>query len=216
MIILDDIIQGSSEWYEKRLGNPGASSMNKIITATGKPSSQAAQYETDMFNETITRRPVDGYSNWKMKEKLEREWESREDWELKHDIEIIQVGICYKDEQRLFHFSPDGLMPDIRWGFETKDADANVQIERLADHEKGGRSFLMQHNVQVQSSLWMSGYKKWVLQSYCHNMKPLTLEVEPDLEFHKKLEEQLYKFIGKLQLRIKRAKEAGWIIKEQN
>ncbi len=50
---------------------------------------------------------------------------------MRNDIEIQQVGLIFKDEQRLFHISPDGIMPDIEWGFETKNAKATIQYERL-------------------------------------------------------------------------------------
>jgi len=40
-------------------------------------------------------------------------------------------------------------------------------------------------------------------------MPPLTLTVYPDLEFHKKLEAELYKLIGKLTLIVKEYKEAA-------
>jgi hypothetical protein len=39
-MITHDVTQGSPEWLEARLGIPTASEFDKIITPTGKPSTQ--------------------------------------------------------------------------------------------------------------------------------------------------------------------------------
>ena len=44
MQIIKDIEQGSQEWLSLRLGIATASNFNKIITSTGKESSQLNQY----------------------------------------------------------------------------------------------------------------------------------------------------------------------------
>ena len=117
---------------------------------------------------------------------------------MRNDIEIVQVGIVYKDENRYFHASPDGIMPDIRYGFETKNCEPHIQRERLKRKKVEGS-----HWVQCQMSLYVTGYEAWVYQSYCRNMEPLTIEVYPDSEFIKKMEYELFKFIGKLNNMIK-------------
>ena len=204
MIIIDDIDQGTPEWDRLRIGNPGASSMSRIITTKGKPSTSADKYLLELFDEIILDRKTPTFSSYRMKEGILFENESTAHYEFMNDVEIKRVALCYKDEQRLFHVSPDGLMPDLKQGFETKDALPHIQDERL---KKG--TLPMEHFVQVQSSLYVTGYNSWVFQSYCRNMPPLTLTVEPDLEFHKKLEAELYKLIGKLTLMVKKYKEAA-------
>jgi YqaJ-like viral recombinase domain len=207
MIILFDVQQNTDEWDSLRIGNPGASSMNRIITAGGKPSSQADAYLNELFNEKILGEKTQHYFNRRMEEGLLYEQDSIDDFQMAYQIEVLRPGICFKDERRLFHISPDGIVADIKWGIETKDALPHVQDERLENHKSGGKAFLMQHFVQVQTSLYLSGYDGWYLRSYCRNMPDLTLEVYPDLEFHKKLEKELYKFLGKLELKVKKYKE---------
>jgi hypothetical protein len=204
MIIIDDIDQGTPEWDRLRIGNPGASSMSRIITTKGKPSTSTDKYLNELFDEIILGRKTPTYSSSRMQEGLENEAESTAHYEFMNDVEIKRVALCYKDEQRLFHVSPDGLMPDLKQGFETKDALPHIQDERL---KKG--TLPMEHFVQLQSSLYVTGYQSWIFQSYCRNMPPLTLTVYPDLEFHKKLEAELYKLIGKLTLMVKEYKEAA-------
>ena len=201
MIILWDIQQGTPQWDELRIGNPGASSMNRIITAGGKPSTQADAYLNELFNEIILNEKTPTYSNRRMEEGLLYEQESINAFQKDYQIEVGRPGICFKDEQRLFHISPDGLMPEIRWGIECKDAQPNIQAERL---DTGGKDLLQKYFVQAQMSLYVSGYEGWYLRSYCRNMDDVTLEVLPDIEFHRKLEAELYKFIGKLQAKVKK------------
>ena len=203
MIIIDDIEQGSDAWNILRIGNPGASSMSRIITTKGQPSTSADKYLLELFDEIILNRKTPTFSSNRMKEGLLYENESLEDYEFRYGVEIERVALCYKDEQRLFHASPDGLI-NREIGIETKDALPHIQRERL---KKG--TLPTEHFTQVQASLYVSGYKSWIFQSYCRNMPPLTLTVYPDLEFHKKLEAELYKLIGKLTLIVKEYKEAA-------
>ena len=199
-MVIVDCEQNGSEWIQLRLGNPGASSMSKIITPSGKPSSSVEGYLNTLYDEIISGEPTKHFYNTYMKKGHEREQESRDLWSMRNDIKIEQVGIVYKDEKRLFHISPDGLMQGIRHGFETKNAEPHIQRERLKRKKVEGK-----HWVQCQTSLYVTDYDAWVYQSYCRNMEPLTLTVYPDLEFIKKLEMELFKFIGKLTLMVKEA-----------
>jgi len=202
-MILIDCEQNTPIWNEHRLDNPGASEAHKIITPSGKPSASFEGLLSDMANQVIDGEAAEHYYGRDMQNGHEREQESRDYWEIQNDIEIQQVGLIYKDEQRLFHISPDGIMPDIEWGFETKNAKATVQYERLKKKTVEGK-----HWVQCQMSLYVTGYKCWVYQSYCRGMTTLTINVYPDLEFIKKLEGQLYNFVGKLANKIKEYREA--------
>jgi hypothetical protein len=201
-MIIIDCEQNSDEWIELRLGNPGASSMSKIITSSGKPSASADKYLDSLYDEAISGEPSKNFYNTYMQKGHEREQESRNHWQMENNIRIEQVGIVYKDENRYFHASPDGLMPPRRWGFETKNAEPHIQRERL----KRPTKIESTHWVQCQMSLYVTGYEAWIYQSYSRNMQPLTIEIYPDLEFIKKMEGELFKFIGKLNNMIKEAK----------
>lgn len=204
MIIIDDIDQLSDEWNRLRIANPGASSASKIITSTGKSSSQADKYLLQLFDEAILNRKTPTFQSQRMKEGILYEDESfnyRNAILAAQGYELRKVALCYKDEKKLFHISPDGLCEELKQGFETKDALPHIQRERL---KKG--KLPTEHFVQVQMSLYVTEYDTWCYQSYCRNMPVLSLIIEPDLEFHKKLERELYKFCGKLQKMIKEYK----------
>lgn len=212
MIIVDDIEQGSDQWDDCRIANIGASSAKLIITTKGEPSKSADKLLVEFANEAVLNRKTPKYSSYRMKEGLLYEDESFRHRNMvlaaSHGVQMQKAALCYKDDKKLFHISPDGLVPSIEEGFETKDALPSIQNERIRNHNAGKNGFLTEHFQQVQMSLYVTGYKRWILQSYCRNMSPLTLTVYPDLEFIKKLEAQLYLFVGKLTLMVKEFKEA--------
>ena len=51
--------QRTPEWYTARLGVPSASNFEKIITPTGKPSTQIEGYTNRLIAEKITGKPCD-------------------------------------------------------------------------------------------------------------------------------------------------------------
>jgi hypothetical protein len=207
MIIIDDIEQGSPQWDELRVANIGASSAHLIITTKGEPSKSADRFLEEMFDEAILHQKLPKFSSYRMKEGLLYESESFNHRNMilsaTEGVQMRRVALCYKDERKAFHCSPDGLCEAIEQGFETKDAAPHIQRERL---KKDPKYFIAQHFQQVQMSLYVTRYKSWILQSYCRNMPPLTLTVLPDLEFHKKLEARLSWFTGTLNNMIKEFK----------
>lgn len=212
MIIIDEFEQNTEQWDLARLGNPGASQFSQIVTSKGVPSDSRTGLLKDLAGEILTGRPASSFNSWKMKKGLANEAESRRWYEWKNDVEIIQVAMCYPDKQKMYHCSPDGLMPDIKKGFETKDhtETPRLQIERL---EKG--TIESQHWIQCQGSLLVTGYDSWIYQSFCKGKsplkpspKPLTIEVFPDWRFLAKLQTELESFCFSLAILVKKLKEA--------
>lgn len=203
MIIVDSFLQGGPEWTLERLGNPGASNFHKIVTSKGVHSTARDGYLKDLAGEIITGRPASSFSSWKMEQGLENEQESRSLYEFTHDVDIIQVALCYPDEQKMYHCSPDGLMPDLKKGFETKDhtETPRIQIERLEANRVES-----DHWIQVQGSLLVTGYDSWIYQSYCRGMQPLTIEVFPDHKFLAQLKTELEAFCLELAMMVKKIK----------
>lgn len=190
-MIAIDVKQGSPEWHQLRIGNPGASQMHKLITPSGSLSKQADEYLSQLVREKVTGE-FNSYYNENMRRGVEREIYSIKDYEFKHGVSITRVGIIFKDERKLFHCSPDGMI-GLDTGFETKDALPHIQERRL----KRG-TLPKRHFVQIQASLYITGCKSWVFRSYCEGMPALDIIVEPDKLFYVKLESALYGFVGRL------------------
>lgn len=112
MIIYDDIIQGSPEWYAVRLGRVTASN---FATATSKgkgssPSKTRKDYMIRLVAERMTGLPSESYSNKAMEWGTETEQAAREYYKALNGVSVRQVGFIARDED--VGCSPDGLVGD--------------------------------------------------------------------------------------------------------
>ena len=201
MIIEDSFLQGSDAWFQARIGNPGCSSFSRIVTTTGELSKSRTEYLYELAGEIITGKKTKTYSNVRMEEGLIAENESRMLYELIYEVEVQQVGLCYKDEQKAFHCSPDGLILPKSRGFETKDAIPKIQVARLL---KG--TLPTEHFTQCQGSLFVTDLETWDFQSYCSGLPPLMIRVERNEKFIDRLRVALDDFCMELALLVNKLK----------
>ena len=203
-MIVSDCIQLSEEWFTEHAGIPGASSMDKIITSTGKRSTQRKDYMYKLAAESMLGVRESGYTNAAMEEGTVREEESRDYFSFLMDVDVHQVGMCYKDEQKLFLCSPDGLIKDgdaWLYGLEMKNPLAKTHVEYLDKKVLPTKYF-----VQVQASLFVTGLEYWYFMSYCPGLDPFIIRVYQDFDFHKLLEKELNTFCAELAQLIGRLK----------
>lgn len=200
-IIIDDFLQGSDQWMKARIGNPGASNFGKILTATGKISESRTKYMKQLAGEAVSGRHEDNFSSYRMQQGLEMEAESRNVYAMEHEIEIRQVALVYKDEKKMFHASPDGLIGSDG-GFETKDAELTVQIDRLFANR-----MIVTHIPQCQGGLYICEREYWIFSSYCSGLPSLNIRLERDEKYIERLSEELERFCYELVVMIKRLKE---------
>lgn len=196
MIIIKDLIQGSPEWFAAKIGTPSASNASCIITNDGKPSKQREGYMFTLSAERITNKQENGYKNAAMEAGQEREDESRNMFNLIHNVEVEKVGVIYKDEKKRFLCSPDGLVYKGEkpiYGVELKNPLGKTQVKYLLD---GGLP--SEYFGQVQFSLYVTGLPKWYFMSFVPAMKPLIIEVKPDEKYQKALEAEITKFCDEL------------------
>ena len=174
MIILD-VKQGEPEWDAGRLGIPSASVIEKIFTSTGKISGQREALLQKLARERILNRPEKGYKNAAMQNGNDTESEARAYFELITGLEVEQVGLCYLDKRKDRSCSPDGLMISEKEGLEIKCPELAAHYEYMKAGVLPTKYF-----VQVQSSLYITGFEKWHFLSYYPGMKHLHIEVERD------------------------------------
>ena len=62
-IIIDNIQQGSDDWFKEKLGKPSASNASKILTNNGTPSTQRTSYLYELVAERITGKREENYKN---------------------------------------------------------------------------------------------------------------------------------------------------------
>jgi putative phage-type endonuclease len=192
MPIILDCEQRSEEWFAAICGNVGASSISNIITTKGDPSKSREDYLYTLAAERITGRSEVGYVTQAMLNGIEREAEARSLFEMAHDCEVKQVGLIYKDDRKLCHCSPDGLIGD-KEGFEVKNPLSKTHIKYLL-----GNKLPTEYFCQVQFSLYVSEREYWFFMSHYPGIKPFIIKVERDEEWIKKCEKELNSFNAQL------------------
>lgn len=190
-IIIDNITQGTPEWFREHAGKPGASSFNKIVTTKGEPSKQAKDYALQLAGEYLLGTVEQGYISHAMQIGIEREEEARNRFEWERDIEVKQVGMVYLDERKDRLCSPDGLIyeTDSIEGFECKCPILKTHIKYLLDGK-----LPTEYYTQVQGSLYITGVSYWWFMSYYPGLEPLIIRVERNEKFIEKLDKALDDF----------------------
>lgn len=190
MIILD-VEQGSDLWFKARAGIPTASSFDKIITSTGKASTQGKAYMSKLIAEHFMGDKISMESNEWMLRGVELEPEAREYYEFQTDSIVQEVGLIYKDEDKFVSCSPDGIIG--KKGLEIKCPAPHTHVDYLMADKLPSK-----YVAQVQGSMWVTGLKEWDFLSYHPDLPPLLLTVKADLVFHATLDELMIKFLAKL------------------
>lgn len=195
--------QGSREWVEARLGIPTASQFSRIVTATGRLSSARDSYLAELLCEYFMGEPLQQFdSQW-------TEWgkfcepEAREYYALENDIQVAQVGLIYRDEQRMVAASPDGLVGDLGL-LELKCPSPQKHLLYLARNELPKEYFC-----QVQGQMWVSDCVFVDFMSYHPNLPPMTKSVIVDADYHAALDKHIPTFINEIQAGRDRLLELG-------
>jgi len=192
MVIITEVIQNSDAWRQLRLGIPTASCFEKIVKTNGQRSASREKYLFKLAGEKLSGEKTDSYYGASMAKGHEREDESRTWYSFMNDIEVKQVGFCFFDDKKEFGGSPDGLVGEDG-GFETKNAESHVQVDRLVNGWSKAKHFQ-----QVQGSLYITGRKWWDLVSFSRGIKPIVIRFHRDEKFIAKLAEEIQAFIQDL------------------
>jgi len=188
MTITMNCAQGESEWLKMRCGLPTASNFKKLLTSKGKKSTQWKAYMYKLAAERITGEVHQEFYGHDMELGNEREAEARDTYSFIKEVSVKEVGFIFKDKEKLFGYSPDGLVSDDGL-IEIKNCQPKIQIERIAKQWNG-----VEHYQQIQGGLFISGRKWCDLISFCRGLKLYVVRIYPDPDFFKALEKSLIDF----------------------
>lgn len=180
--------QGSDEWFQTRVGIPGGSSFEDIITTDGKPSKQRDALLFRLAGERVIGKKEATYQNDAMRRGVELEPEARQVFEMIMQVEVKQCGFVYYDSRKDRGVSPDGLIGDDA-GIEIKCPMLSTHVAYILSGKLPTKYFQ-----QVQGALYVTGRKYWFFMSYYPELKPFILRVGRDESFIDKLHESLEKF----------------------
>lgn len=193
MIVITDFQQGTDAWVKAKLGKPSASNASKLLTNEGKQSKQRISYLHELAAERITGKVVEGYQNKNMADGQDRENESRAFYELLYGVDVVEVGVVYKDKKKAFLCSPDGIVGN--YGLEMKNPLPKTQVKYLLEGKLPPEYFS-----QIQFSLYVAEFKFWDFLSYVPNMPHLVIRVKRDKDFISKLAQELESFCKELEI----------------
>lgn len=194
-MIVVDCIQGSDEWFQAKLGIPGASEFDKIITpAKLEPSRSADGYMNKLLGEWLRGRPDETFKSEWMKRGNELEEQAREWYAFRFDADPQTVGFCKVDDER-YGCSPDALIAEDG-GLELKCVLSSTLVGYYLD----GR-LPLEYKMQVVGNLLVTGREWWDFCAWHHDIKPFCLRVERKniLKELQALKDALDKFCDKLE-----------------
>lgn len=115
-----DIIQGSDEWKQIRLGKVTASRVADVVarTRTGWGASRA-NYAAELIAERLTGTVAEGFTNAAMQWGSQTEPDARRAYSFRTDADVVEVGFVLHPTIEFAGASPDGFV----------EADGLVEIK---------------------------------------------------------------------------------------
>lgn len=177
MFKISEFPQRSPEWYLERLGLWTASFYDSAITPTGKASTSAETVNNRLVAELIAGKPDETFQSEAMLRGAELEDQALNFINFAHDYNFQKCGLLKSTEYN-YGCSPDGIDLENSIGLELKAPSLHTHIEYISNG-----SLPNKYKAQVQGSMLVTGFKKWVFMSYYPDMKPLIITVERDDEY---------------------------------
>lgn len=152
---MDNMIQGSSEWFAVRCGKVTASKVADVIakTKTGWGASRS-NYMAQLIVERLTGKPAESYSNAAMQWGTETEPQARATYSFMRDVAVIEMGFAPHPSIIMSGASPDGLVGDDGL-IEIKCPNTATHIESLL-----GAAIEKKYITQMQWQMACTG-RKW-------------------------------------------------------
>jgi len=199
MKILNDLIQGSEEWFTARIGSIGGSSISAVVAGGKGIMRKNLLYR--LAGEMLSGQKYEGYSNQHLERGVEQEAAARSLYGLITDISVLQVGLVKENEFK--HYSPDGLVGD-EGIIEIKCVIPSVHIETIITDKIPGEYYKqMQWGLSICQRAWVD----FVSYSPLVTDQPIWVKrCSPDKELIDQLHEGADKFIEELKTIVLRIK----------
>ena len=205
MRVCRDLEQQTDEWHRLRAGVATASNFDKLITPTGKPSSQIDSYASQLVAEALMGHTISLEQTAWMQRGVELETEARAYYELTAGIDVEQIGFVLSDDGTV-GCSPDGLVSSDGL-VEIKCPAPHTHIDYLLGGELPGK-----YRAQVQGQLWLTEREWCDFVSYHPELPALIVRVKRDNEYIAALEQAAIQLSEKVSERVAALSEQGYEI----
>jgi hypothetical protein len=199
--------QGSAEWYAARLGKPTASQFHRIVTPTGKPSTQARNYMYKLIFETLLRESTDdqlGNLQW-VQRGTEMEPKAAAQYAFETDTELEDGGFVTDNNERM-GASPDRLIKGKNEALEIKCPAGWTQIGYLIDGPGND------YRPQVQGQLLIGEFDAVHFYAYHPQCPSVHLVSRPDAAYQRIMRQLLRDFLEQLDSGLDKARRLGTFI----
>jgi len=192
-----DVEQNSDEWFEARRGKVTASELSSVLSESEAQLGRSRLMRRLAAEQLIEEvRPT--YSNAAMDRGKEMEPEIIAWYARTRFVDVDRMGFIFNPEIGA-GWSPDGLI-GADGALEVKYTEPELMIEIL-----DRSTFPTQHRAQCHGAL-LFGRRRWVdLVVYSHSRLPkYVARIEPNMTFHRHIENEVAKFNWELQQLVKR------------
>ena len=197
----EEIIQGSDEWKQLRLGKVTASRVADVVvrTKTGYGAGRA-NYMAQLIAERLTNVVADAYTNAAMQHGTETEPEARSAYEFYQGVAVKEVAFVPHPRIDQAGCSPDGLVED--------DGLVEIKCPNTATHLDTllGQAVPSKYLDQMQFQMACTGRKWCDFASYDprmpENMRLFVRRVERDDKRIAELETEIAAFLLEMAVKL--------------
>src|ERR1700679_1971183 len=93
---MNEIVQGSPEWFAIRCGKVTASRVADVVARTKSgPAASRANYLAELIAERLTGEPAEKFTNAAMQWGTEKEPDARAAYEFRTDLAVTEMGFVF-------------------------------------------------------------------------------------------------------------------------
>ena len=184
--IYNELIQGSTEWHEARLGMLTASEMKHVITPTLKiaDNEKTKSHVWELAAQRISNYVEPSYIGDDMLRGWTDEILARAKYEEKTGQEVREVGFVTNDRWGFtIGYSPDGCVIGTKGGIECKSRRQKYQVQTIVEWHRE-KVVPTDFFIQCQTGLLVAEWDWLDLVSYSGGLHMPIMRVYPDLKTH--------------------------------
>jgi hypothetical protein len=195
--------QGHVDWFKLRMGRVTASELGNLISPTFelRTGEMPKTYVYTKLSEMWRGKPMIFTGSWATEQGEVREEEAIPWLALEKEWKIREGGFIESDDG-LSGCSPDGLVGDDL-GIECKSPEPVNHVRWLVEGV-----LPKSHAVQVHTSMYVTGFPRWLFYSYNRGFPAFILEVRRDEAIISKIDEAVKRFHE--QLEAAKTKLSAW------
>jgi len=204
--LMNDIEQGTDEWFAVRCGKVTASRVADVIATTKSGySASRANYEAQLICEILTGKPAESYSNAAMQWGTETEPLARAQYELKTGEMVNQVGFVVHPMIEQAGASPDGLVGSEGL-IEIKCPNTSTHLDTLLAQKVPSK-----YITQMTWQMVCTGRKWCDFVSYDprlpENLQLFVQRIELDEDYAKKLQNEVVMFLVEVNEKVEKLRK---------